>query len=57
MPKPMGRPKNIIEKKVINTKIDKNIASLLRKKSKDTGIPINRLIEDALREKYEVTKK
>ncbi len=35
-----------------NTSIDKKLVALLQDISYDTGIPMNRLIEDALKEKY-----
>ena len=49
----MARPKNKIRRKTINTTIDKELLKIVRDISEDTGIPINRLIENALRDKYE----
>lgn len=49
----MARPKSKIRRQTINTTIDKNLLKIVRELSEDTGIPINRLIENALREKYE----
>jgi len=54
MTKTMGRPKSEIKREVINTKIDKKLLTFIREKSKDTGIPINRLIENALRKEYKI---
>lgn len=48
----IGRPKSKIKRKVINTSIDIELVEILKTRSEDTGIPINRLIEDAVREKY-----
>jgi post-segregation antitoxin (ccd killing protein) len=49
----MARPKNKIRRKTINTTIDKELLKVVRDISEDSGIPINRLIENALRDKYE----
>jgi hypothetical protein len=49
----MPRPKNKIRRDTINTTIDKKLLKIVRDISEDTGIPINRLIENALRDKYE----
>ncbi|GAB6136866.1 ribbon-helix-helix domain-containing protein [Halanaerobaculum tunisiense] len=49
----MARPKNEIKREQISTTIDEELMSIVRDISKDTGIPINRLIEDAVREKYQ----
>ena len=49
----MARPKNKIIRKKLNTSIDENILQLIRDISEETGIPINRLIENALREVYQ----
>jgi post-segregation antitoxin (ccd killing protein) len=49
----IGRPKSKIRRERINTTIDKKLLELVRDMSVDTGIPINRLIENALRDKYE----
>jgi post-segregation antitoxin (ccd killing protein) len=49
----MGRPKNKIRRGTINTTIDKKLLELVRDMSVDTGIPMNRLIENALRDQYE----
>ena len=51
--KKLGRPKSKIRREIINTTIDKKLLELVRYMSIDTGIPMNRLIENALREKYE----
>ncbi len=48
-----GRPKSKIRRETINTTIDKKLLELVRDMSVDTGIPMNRLIENALRDKYE----
>ena len=48
----MARPKSKIERKVINTRIEKQLLDIIKDKSEETGIPMNRLIEDAIREKY-----
>lgn len=48
----MARPKSLIDRKNINTSLDIKIIKLLKKMSLETGIPINRLIEDALKSKY-----
>ena len=47
------RPKSKIRRETINTTIDKKLIELVRDISVNTGIPINRLIENALRDKYE----
>jgi hypothetical protein len=47
-----GRPKSAIERKPINTKLDPDVIKILKETSERTGIPQNRLIEDAVREKY-----
>jgi len=49
----MGRPKNKIRRERINTTIDKKLLELVRDMFVDTGIPMNRLIENALRDLYE----
>ena len=49
----MGRPKSKIRRETINTTIDKKLLELVRDMSVDTGIPMNRLIENALRDQYE----
>ena len=49
----MARPKNKIRRQTINTTIDKKLLKIVRDISEDIGIPINRLIENALRDKYE----
>ena len=49
----MARPKNKIFRKKLNTSIDQSLLKLIRKISEETGIPINRLIENAIREKYD----
>ena len=51
--KKLGRPKSKIRRETINTTIDKKLLELIRDMSVDTGIPMNRLIENALRDKYE----
>jgi hypothetical protein len=51
--KKLGRPKSKIRREIINTTIDKKLLKLVRDMSVDTGIPMNRLIENALRDKYE----
>jgi len=51
--KKLGRPKSKIRREIINTTIDKKLLELVRDMSVDTGIPMNRLIENALRDKYE----
>lgn len=48
----MARPKSLIDRKSINTSLDINIIELLKKMSLETGIPINRLIENALKKQY-----
>ena len=48
----MGRPKSKIRREIINTTIDKKLLELVRYMSIDTGIPMNRLIENALRDQY-----
>lgn len=52
MDKKAGRPKSIIERKTVNTKLDLDVIDILKKESDRTGIPQNRLIENAVREKY-----
>lgn len=52
----MARPKSDIERKALNTKIDVKLLDILKKISRDTGIPINRLLENAIREKYLINK-
>ncbi len=52
----MGRPKNEILKKTINMKIDLKIVDLLKEVSKQTGIPQNRLVENAVRNTYSKNK-
>lgn len=49
----MARPKSQIKRKAINTNIDEELIKLLKDINIDTGIPMNRLIEDALYEKYQ----
>jgi hypothetical protein len=49
----MGRPKNKVNREQISTTIDEELMNVVRDISKDTGIPINRLIENAVREKYQ----
>jgi post-segregation antitoxin (ccd killing protein) len=51
------RPKKRIERESFNTTIDKSLLELLRDLSDESGIPMNRLIENALREKYQKKKK
>ena len=51
--KKLGRPKNKIRRETINTTIDKKLLELVGDMSVDTGIPMNRLIENALRDQYE----
>jgi hypothetical protein len=51
--KKRGRPKSKIRREIINTTIDKKLLELVRDMSVDTGIPMNRLIENALRDQYE----
>jgi post-segregation antitoxin (ccd killing protein) len=48
----MARPKSDIKRKSINTNIDVELIKLLKDINIDTGIPMNRLIEDAIRETY-----
>lgn len=48
----MGRPKSLIERKNINTTIEIELLEVLKKLSLETGVPLNRLIEDAIKEKY-----
>lgn len=52
MDKKIGRPKSTIERKTVNTKLDPEVIDILKKESDRTGIPQNRLIENAVREKY-----
>lgn len=47
-----GRPRSTIERKTVNTKLDLEVIDLLKKISGETGIPQNRLIENAVKEKY-----
>ena len=47
------RPKSKIRRETINTAIDKKLIEFVRDLSVNTGIPINRLIENALRTMYE----
>jgi len=49
----MARPKSKIRRETVNTTIDRKLIELVRDISEKTGIPINRLIENALRDKYE----
>ena len=49
----MARPKNKVNREQISTTIDEELMNIVRGISKDTGIPINRLIENAVREKYQ----
>jgi len=49
----MARPKNKVNREQISTTIDEELMNVVRDISKDTGIPINRLIENAVREKYQ----
>ena len=48
----MGRPKSLIERKNINTTIEIELLEVLKKLSLEIGVPLNRLIEDAIKEKY-----
>ena len=52
MAKKAGRPKNKTERKIINTSLDIELVGILRNYSEQSGIPMNRLIENAVREKY-----
>jgi len=52
MDKKVGRPKSTIERKTLNTKLAPEVIDILKKESDRTGIPQNRLIENAVREKY-----
>ncbi len=47
-----GRPRNKIERKAFNTKLSVGVLELLHDLNEETGIPMNRLIEDAINEKY-----
>jgi hypothetical protein len=47
------RPKSKIRRETISTAIDKKLIELVRDLSVEIGIPINRLIENALRATYE----
>ena len=49
----MARPKSKIRRETISTAIDKKLIELVRDLSVEIGIPINRLIENALRATYE----
>ncbi|WP_018247432.1 ribbon-helix-helix domain-containing protein [Orenia marismortui] len=49
----MARPKNKVNREQISTTIDEELMNIVRDISKDTGIPINSLIENAVREKYQ----
>jgi len=51
------RSKKRVERESFNTTLDKTLLELLRDLSDDTGIPMNRLIENAIREKYQKKKK
>ena len=51
------KPKKRVERESFNTTLDKSLLDLLRDLSEETGIPMNRLIENALREKYQKKKK
>lgn len=52
MKKQVGRPKSKTQRKSINTKLDIQVIEILKNTSEETGIPQNRLIENAVREKY-----
>lgn len=56
MGKKPGRPKSIIERKTVNTKLDPEVIDILKRESDRTGIPQNRLIENAVKEKYGTTQ-
>lgn len=49
----LGRPKSKIRREIINTTIDKKLLELVRDMCVDIGIPMNRIIENVLRGKYE----
>jgi len=51
-----GRPKSTIERKTVNTKLDPEVIDILKRESDRTGIPQNRLIENAVKEKYGTTQ-
>ncbi len=48
----MSRPKASIIRKSINTNINIELIKVLKEINIDTGIPMNRLIEDAISETY-----
>ena len=48
----MARKTKKIKREVFTTTMDGELLDLLRDLSEETGIPMNRLIEKALREKY-----
>ena len=46
-----------VKREIFTTTMDGELLELLRNLSDETGIPMNRLIENALREKYQKKKK
>lgn len=48
----MSRPKAPVTRKSINTNINIDLIKVLKEINIDTGIPMNRLIEDAIMKTY-----
>jgi hypothetical protein len=46
-----------VDREKFNTSLDINIINHLQDISEETGIPMNRLIEEAIKEKYPLKKK
>ncbi len=46
------RKRRKADRKQFNTSLDRKMIEMLQDITEDTGIPMNRLIENALREKY-----
>lgn len=44
----MARPKSKIERDKFNTSLDKRLVEWLREENESSGIPINRIVENAL---------
>lgn len=46
------KPRKKVKREIFTTTMDGELLDLLRELSDETGIPMNRLIENALRDKY-----
>ena len=48
----VGRPKSKMPRKIFTTSLPKDIIMILKKESFETGYPINRLLETAIKKTY-----